>query len=152
MLKRFHHFPRLVLNTAKAFTTDTAYRIPPKVRDTDLVFAFVNSLTALSAELEGRHYGGGVLGFGPIVRNREGADTVVRRPLWRLRGFWIKPSGKGRPRVVVGTAGLAAAAQPLGMKNRKCEPDPLRTAATRDRRRQPAPKWRRRRIRRLSNF
>src|SRR5262249_40514910 len=62
MLKRCHHFPRLVLNRAKAFSTDTAYRITP-IRGTasGLVLSFVNSLTALSSELEGRHYGGGVL-------------------------------------------------------------------------------------------
>jgi len=66
MLKRCHHFPRLVLNRAGAFTTDTAYRIAPhKVRADDLVFAFVNSLTALTCELEGRHYGGGVLELVP---------------------------------------------------------------------------------------
>lgn len=66
MLKRSHHFPRLVLNTAKAYTTDTAYRIRTKrVRAADLVGSFVNSLTALSAELEGRHYGGGVLELVP---------------------------------------------------------------------------------------
>lgn len=66
MLKRSHHFPRLILNRAKALTTDTAYRIRPKgVAARDLVVAFVNSLTALSAELEGRHYGGGVLELVP---------------------------------------------------------------------------------------
>jgi len=66
MLKRCHHFPRLVLNRAKAFTTDTAYRIQPiGVSASGLVAAFVNSLTALSSELEGRHYGGGVLELVP---------------------------------------------------------------------------------------
>ncbi len=66
MLKRAHNFPRLVLNKLGAFTTDTAYRIRPKrVAAEDLVFSFVNSLTALSAELEGRHYGGGVLELVP---------------------------------------------------------------------------------------
>jgi adenine-specific DNA methylase len=66
MLKRCHDFPRLILNTAKAFTTDTAYRIrPSKVSASRLVSSFVNSLTALTAELEGRHYGGGVLELVP---------------------------------------------------------------------------------------
>lgn len=68
MLKRCHHYPRLILNEINAYTTDTAYRI--KVTDNnlserDLVFNFINSLTALSAELEGRHYGGGVLELVP---------------------------------------------------------------------------------------
>jgi adenine-specific DNA methylase len=63
MLKRSHEYPRLVLNRIGAFTTDTAYRIVPKpgVSAERLVCSFVNSLTALCCELEGRHYGGGVL-------------------------------------------------------------------------------------------
>lgn len=62
MLKRSHNTPRLILNTAGAYTTDTAYRIrTSKVVAEKLVGCFVNPLTALSAELEGRHYGGGVL-------------------------------------------------------------------------------------------
>ena len=66
MLKRSHHFPRLVLNRLKALTTDTAYRITPnRVGASNLVSSFVNSLTALTAELEGRHYGGGVLELVP---------------------------------------------------------------------------------------
>jgi len=67
MLKRSHDFPRLVLNEVGAFTTDTAYRVTPRegVRADALVHSFVNSLTALSAELEGRHYGGGVLELVP---------------------------------------------------------------------------------------
>jgi len=66
MLKRSHHFPRLVLNRFNAFTTDTAYRITTKgVSASSLVASFVNSLTALTAELEGRHYGGGVLELVP---------------------------------------------------------------------------------------
>ncbi len=66
MLKRSHDTPRLILNRANAYTTDTAYRIRP-LRGTaeQLVYSFVNSLTALSAELEGRHYGGGVLELVP---------------------------------------------------------------------------------------
>jgi hypothetical protein len=66
-----------------------------------LVFYFVNSLTALSAELEGRHYGGGVLELVPSeidellvpvagprdvdlksldtkIRSRIGADELLR--------------------------------------------------------------------------
>lgn len=66
MLKRSHHFPRLVLNRMKAFTTDTAYRVETtKITAENLVSGFVNSLTALTTELEGRHYGGGVLELVP---------------------------------------------------------------------------------------
>lgn len=62
MLKRSHDTPRLILNRLGAYTTDTAYRIRTLgVEAEKLVGCFVNPLTALSAELEGRHYGGGVL-------------------------------------------------------------------------------------------
>lgn len=66
MLKRSHNTPRLILNRANAFTTDTAYRIRSMTVSADkLVCCFVNPLTSLSAELEGRHYGGGVLELVP---------------------------------------------------------------------------------------
>jgi adenine-specific DNA methylase len=69
MLKRAHDMPRLLLNDAQALSTDTAYRIKMRpehsAKATRLVWCFVNSLTALSAELEGRHYGGGVIELVP---------------------------------------------------------------------------------------
>ena len=66
MLKRAHDTPRLILNRMSAYTTDTAYRITTKdVSPEKLVYCFLNALTALSAELEGRHYGGGVLELVP---------------------------------------------------------------------------------------
>lgn len=67
MLKRSHNLPKLILNKVGAYTTDTAYRIRTLngTPADKLVSCFVNSLTALSAELEGRHYGGGVLELVP---------------------------------------------------------------------------------------
>ncbi len=66
MLKRSHDTPRLILNTIGAYTTDTAYRLRSKRETADkLVGCFLNPLTALSAELEGRYYGGGVLELVP---------------------------------------------------------------------------------------
>jgi adenine-specific DNA methylase len=65
LLKRCHTAPRLVLNEAEAYSTDTAYRIVPRVPPRDLVGSFQSSLTLLSCELEGRHYGGGVLELVP---------------------------------------------------------------------------------------
>lgn len=66
MLKRSHHAPRMILNRIGAYTTDTAYRIRAREVDAErLVACFINPLTALSAELEGRHYGGGVLELVP---------------------------------------------------------------------------------------
>jgi adenine-specific DNA-methyltransferase len=66
MLKRASETPRLILNRLSAFTTDTAYRIDAKETPPEkLVYCFLNALTALSVELEGRHYGGGVLELVP---------------------------------------------------------------------------------------
>lgn len=65
MLKRSNNYPRLIHNKLNAYTTDTAYRITSKVKPSSLVYSFINSLTALTAELEGRHYGGGVLEMVP---------------------------------------------------------------------------------------
>ncbi len=66
ILKRSHDTPRLIYNRLGAFTTDTAYRINTTVSTPEkLIYCFLNALTALSAELEGRHYGGGVLELVP---------------------------------------------------------------------------------------
>lgn len=67
MLKRSNGMPRLILNKMQAYNTDTAYRITPghDVNPEILVYCFINSITALSAELEGRFYGGGVLELVP---------------------------------------------------------------------------------------
>ena len=66
LLKRCFEFPKAIWNRANALTTDTAYRVTPKsMAPQALVGTFVNSLTALTAELEGRHYAGGVLELVP---------------------------------------------------------------------------------------
>ena len=66
MLKRSHNAPRLIWNKVNAFTTDTAYRVRAVIPEAEkLVSCFINPLTALSAEVEGRHYGGGVLELVP---------------------------------------------------------------------------------------
>ncbi len=72
--KRSHHYPRVVLNEAGIVTTDTIYRGTPQGRlvghADDLTAAFHNSLTLLSAELEGRSFGGGVLELVPSEVSR----------------------------------------------------------------------------------
>ncbi|EPG66439.1 Eco57I restriction-modification methylase domain-containing protein [Leptospira wolffii] len=65
MLKRSHETPRLIFNDFDALSTDTSYRIKTEIDPATFVYSFVNSLTSLSAELEGRHYGGGVLELVP---------------------------------------------------------------------------------------
>ncbi len=66
MLKRCHEAPRLILNQVGAYTTDTAYRVSSTFTSAEnLVCSFLNPLTAITAELEGRYYGGGVLELVP---------------------------------------------------------------------------------------
>ncbi|ENM5771823.1 N-6 DNA methylase [Vibrio parahaemolyticus] len=66
MLKRCHDAPRLIHNKVGAYTTDTAYRVSSTFTSAEnLVCSFLNPLTAITAELEGRFYGGGVLELVP---------------------------------------------------------------------------------------
>jgi adenine-specific DNA-methyltransferase len=121
MLKRCHHFPRLVLNQANAFTTDTAYRIQPRgVEAAALVACFVNSLTALTAELEGRHYGGGVLELVPSEIERllvpipvAGADALLANLDEKMR--------KEAPAEALLSAQDRKVLRPLGLRKSDCE-------------------------------
>jgi len=73
MSKRSHRFPRLILNATDAVTTDTIYCggvVAPNTDPAALVAAFHNSGTLLSAELEGRTFGGGVLELVPSEVSR----------------------------------------------------------------------------------
>ncbi len=118
MLKRCHDTPRLILNKIGAYTTDTAYRIRTKEADGQrLVGCFINPLTALSAELEGRHYGGGVLELIPSEIERlvipipekvdldlaELDDSIRNRPTHET----LELQGK----VVLGALGISKAKQ-----------------------------------------
>ncbi|MBA4179449.1 MAG: SAM-dependent methyltransferase [Anaerolinea sp.] len=67
--KRCHRFPRLIVNEAEVVTTDTIYRGVMHTahigREPALAGSFHNSATLLTAELEGRSFGGGVLELVP---------------------------------------------------------------------------------------
>jgi hypothetical protein len=86
--KRSHRWPRVLVNEAGAYTTDTIYRgrlvSDARTRD-DVAAAFHCSLTLLTAELEGRSFGGGVLELVPSEVARltaivpPGAGTQLRR-------------------------------------------------------------------------
>lgn len=71
--KRSNRFPRVISNHAEVVTTDTIYRGQvlagsPTTPDA-FTAAFHNSLTMLSAEVEGRSFGGGVLELVPSEVN-----------------------------------------------------------------------------------
>ena len=81
MFKRASEYTRLILNKTNAYTTDTVHRISIKdevdYSPMDLCFSFINSLTFLSCELEGRNYGGGVLELVP------GEIRKLKIPIYR---------------------------------------------------------------------
>lgn len=67
VFKRSHEYPRICLNAADVYITDTAYGL--KVYEgysmRGICFSFYNSLTLLFSEIGGRFYGGGVLELSP---------------------------------------------------------------------------------------
>lgn len=65
--RRAHSYPRLCINEADVYLTDTAYGLRLKKGFTarGVCFSFYNSLTLLFAETDGRFYGGGVLELSP---------------------------------------------------------------------------------------
>ena len=123
MLKRSHNMPRLIFNKLRAYTTDTSYRIRVKGGTADqLVFSFVNPLTALSAELEGRHYGGGVLELVPseIERLLIPLPTKIRADVTCLdraiKSLSIETVLERQSRIILGAVGLAVSDQDELMK------------------------------------
>ncbi len=66
-VKRCHLHPKLLINDAEVYVSDSFYRVNMKheFAMADLVFSFYNTLTFILAELEGRYYGGGVLELTP---------------------------------------------------------------------------------------
>lgn len=65
--KRAHMVPKLMINRSMAAVTDAGYVVNPKegITATSLLMSFYSTLGLLSAELEGRFYGGGVLELTP---------------------------------------------------------------------------------------
>ena len=65
VFRQVYDFPRMVLNIADATSTDTIHRMRCKTDPRIVVANTYTSLTAASAEIEGRSYGGGVLELEP---------------------------------------------------------------------------------------
>jgi adenine-specific DNA-methyltransferase len=72
LFRQIYDFPRAVLNLSKATSTDTIHRMSCKGKtDAAAVAASLYThLTAASAEIEGRSYGGGVLELEPTEAER----------------------------------------------------------------------------------
>jgi len=132
MLKRAHDTPRLIHNKIGAYTTDTAYRIRSQfVSPQKLVYCFLNSLTALSAELEGRYYGGGVLELVPseieklLVPVPQSVRPELRKLDTSVKTTNVLDVLKQQSEIVLGAIGLSRTDQErllaawLRLKNRR---------------------------------
>lgn len=66
-IRRNNLFPRLILNEANAYTTDTMHRvfIKESTNKNAFIASFYNSLSLAFSEIVGRSYGGGVLELMP---------------------------------------------------------------------------------------
>jgi adenine-specific DNA-methyltransferase len=71
LFRQIYDFPRVVLNQAGATSTDTIHRLSCKSETPERIIANTYTwLTAASAEIEGRSYGGGVLELEPTEAER----------------------------------------------------------------------------------
>ena len=69
--RQIYDFPRMVLNASEATSTDTIHRLTSKGAKPERIIANTYTwLTAASAEIEGRSYGGGVLELEPKEAER----------------------------------------------------------------------------------
>jgi len=68
--RQIYDFPRVVVNKAGATSTDTIHRMRCKGNGTRIASSLYTHLTAASAEIEGRSYGGGVLELEPTEAER----------------------------------------------------------------------------------
>ena len=65
VFRQIYDFPRIVLNSAGATATDTIHRMNCRANPEQTVANTYTHMTAASAEIEGRSYGGGVLELEP---------------------------------------------------------------------------------------
>ena len=70
MFRQIYDFPRLVLNQSSATSTDTIHRLRVRAQPGQVISNAYTYLTAASAEIEGRSYGGGVLELEPTEAER----------------------------------------------------------------------------------
>src|SRR5690606_22115362 len=66
-IRRNNLYPKLIINEAKAFTTDTMHRVTvkPNIKLEALTASYYNSLSLAFSEICGRSHGGGVLELMP---------------------------------------------------------------------------------------
>ena len=81
LFRQIYDFPRAILNQANATSTDTIHRLSCKVQPEQVVADAYTFLSAASAEIEGRSYGGGVLELEPSEAERLLMPTALGQGL-----------------------------------------------------------------------
>lgn len=115
--KRSHRYPRLIFNAAEIVTTDTIYQgRMTKAFDNmeaDLVTGFHNTITFLTAEIEGRSFGGGVLELVPTEIGRLAVPLIpgLGRAISELDAC-VRTEGADSESLVERTDSLLASAIP----------------------------------------
>jgi adenine-specific DNA methylase len=89
MFRQIHDFPKLVVNATAATSTDTIHRLRILAKSEAFLASYYTHLTAASAEIEGRSYGGGVLELEPreaenLLMPREVSVTITPEEIDRL--------------------------------------------------------------------
>lgn len=116
--RQIYDFPRVVVNECKATSTDTIHRLtcsgPRELVATNLY----THLTAASAEIEGRSYGGGVLELEPTEAER----LLMPAKLWR--GLSVEESDRliraGRLEEVLNENDRRVLIDGVGLSKREC--------------------------------
>ncbi len=70
VFRQIYDFPRVLLNRSDATSTDTIHRLTCNAEPEPVISNIYTHLTAASAEIEGRSYGGGVLELEPTEAER----------------------------------------------------------------------------------
>ena len=81
VFRQIYDFPRIVLNQAEATSTDTIHRLTCNGKPEPIIANTYTHLTAASAEIEGRSYGGGVLELEPTEAERLLMPSVLAKAL-----------------------------------------------------------------------
>jgi len=116
--RQIYDFPRLVVNRAGATSTDTIHRLRCSAPAAQVAASVYTHLTAASAEIEGRSYGGGVLELEPTEAER------LLMPAILTHGLPIEECDRlirqGRLADVLGENDRLILREGMGLSEREC--------------------------------
>ncbi len=115
-LRQIYDFPRAIWNRSPATSTDTIHRMRCKKAASKIAAHLYTHLSAASAEIEGRSYGGGVLELEPVEAERlllprqiDGAMPITEADRLVRRGRLAEVLEHNDRAVLQGSVGLSRA-------------------------------------------